>query len=293
MQPLFYLTALPPPPYSQCKEYTLELETLGLYWSYWGSFSLLWFSGRSRREVDLPDGMRWANGYALTARLALLKVNVAEIILDSDSIKWASLLAFSAPYAGHTARLFSRATFVFVDAGYEYPPVLRVLLSHFYHMLRADLGASTACCTFILIHNWKQSLGVHVNRVKIAHCAAIAHPEAAPLASCITFVERRRHSAGISPVIPVHPGPFLWTPCATHHGNHRILSLRRLSYDSRDCGHNLVTPYRAKEVRYIASFHKGIGESSATWIAAPSAICSWHGRLYLVDARVFYHFKFL
>gem|GEM_PF-4068126 len=28
MQPLFYLTALPTPPYTQCKEYTLESNAI-------------------------------------------------------------------------------------------------------------------------------------------------------------------------------------------------------------------------------------------------------------------------
>ena len=105
------------------------------------------------------SGRTFANAFA--THLALVEIDVCEIVLNRNGLERTSLSTFSTAYAGCLAGFLGHCALVLVDTTYIDPPVFRTFVAKLYDALRTSLGTSAASSTFVLVHNRKSGCRIH------------------------------------------------------------------------------------------------------------------------------------
>lgn len=84
------------------------------------------------REVYLQNGIGWAFFHALPAKLALVGINVGQVILQGDGLVRANLHALETPNACNAAVLTCNTTLVGIHARHENSLALWPLFPQLY-----------------------------------------------------------------------------------------------------------------------------------------------------------------
>ena len=148
------------------------------------------------REVDAMDRSRRAECLALTAKLALLEVDISDIVDHMDRIVGTCLLADSATDTCGSAGLLGSRALVLVRAGYEHPHSARSLRTKLDYVLWASLGAGAAGSTFFLVDDRKTGYRVHGEGTELTGSYAVSAAEAAECAGRIAGIETSLYAAG-------------------------------------------------------------------------------------------------
>ena len=101
-------------------------------------------------------------------------VYVSQVILKRDRLKRADLKALATSDTSIRTSLTSHAALVLVDTADVEATTLGALLAKLDDHLRTSLDASSAGGTLILVHLGKPRLGIHMDRIKVAHSDAVA-----------------------------------------------------------------------------------------------------------------------
>ena len=123
-----------------------------------------------------------AGKYALAAGLALVVIDIAEVVLDGDCAELADRSTFAAAYAGVGAGLPCNSALVLVHAANPYAPLVLwhcTLVANLDDVLRAGLCAGAAGRTFGLVDLREACLRVHMDGAELAGSHTVATAETA------------------------------------------------------------------------------------------------------------------
>ena len=110
----------------------------------------------------------------LTAKLALLGIDVGEVGVQGDGLELADLHAFLASDTTNRASLARLGALVLVVAEDNDTTVLQALEANLNDAARAGLGAGTASGTFLFVHLGQTRLGIHVDGIELARSHTVA-----------------------------------------------------------------------------------------------------------------------
>ena len=106
----------------------------------------------TRREIDGMNRTGRTSGFTLTAKAALVVVDICHVVFYRNSLKSALFLTLAASDAGIQAGFARYGSFVFIDAFHNHTSALRTFFSQFDDVSRTSLHALTASGTLVLIH---------------------------------------------------------------------------------------------------------------------------------------------
>ena len=144
--------------------------------------------------------------HALTTQTALLKVNICQVVLKCDGVKRASLYALAATYAGYIASLLGNRALILIHATYVDASVHLVAVTQLNDITRASLYALAACGTFLLVHNRKSGIGIHLDGIKRADAYAVTAAQASIETAGLAAVHHVCYGAAFGTVITAQGG---------------------------------------------------------------------------------------
>ena len=120
------------------------------------------------------DSSRRALGRTLATETTLLMVYVSQVILKRDRLKRADLKALAPSATSIRTSLTSHAALVLVDTADVEATTLGTLLAKLDDHLRTSFDTRSTGGTLIFVYLGEPRLGVHVDRVKVAHSDTVA-----------------------------------------------------------------------------------------------------------------------
>ena len=130
-------------------------------------FRLAWW------EVHGMDGTSRASLFALTARRALLWVDVGEVATHLDSLERAGLKALLAAYATHVAVLDDQGALVGVGASHIDTAVVLATRTNLDDATGTSLCTNATAHALVGVNDGQTRDGVDVQRVEIASAGAV------------------------------------------------------------------------------------------------------------------------
>ena len=237
------------------------------------------------------DGAGRAHGDALAAELALVGIDIGDVVRDGDGLVTAGLGADAAADAGGGAGLLGRGALVLVAAVDPYAHAARALGAELDQPLRAGLGAGAAGGALGLIDHRETRFRVHAQRAELAGVHAVAAAEAAESAGGVAAVEGGLHAAGGESAVGVDRRTVGAGAVAAYDGDHRCLLFDLVTEDGGYLGHGVVAADRTEVIVQVRGLHGRFCERPATGETAPAAVRAGHHLLHLVDARILDHLE--
>ena len=111
---------------------------------------------------------------ALTAETALVRINVAEVALDSNSAEGAFLLALAATDTADLASLHRNSSLVAVDTRALHSPTLRSFLAQLDNVTRAGLHTCTTGNALLFVDLSDACLRIDADGIKLTSLHTVA-----------------------------------------------------------------------------------------------------------------------
>lgn len=233
------------------------------------------------------DGVRRADGDALTAEAALGVVDVGEVVGYGDGLELTLLEAERAADTGIATGLLSYPTLVLVDAADEDATALGTLLTQLDDVLRTSLDAGAARYTLVLEDDRQARLGVHVHSVEVTREDAVRQSQTAPAAVGVALVERSGDGTAAGTVIDVRTWARIAGTITAYDSDQRILFLGGDTEDAADLLHDGRTADGAEESFEGLTLTAGASEGGASREATAPAVGLREDFSDLRDAGVF------
>ena len=247
------------------------------------------------------DGSGWALAYAHATSLALLRIDVSHIALDSDGIELTGLLALAAADTSACTCLTGNSTLVLVDTAN--PDTLdgrslgSILLADLEYELRTSLGTSATSYTLVLVDLWQTSHGVHVDGIEGTSLDAIAQTQAAECATSLACEGSSSYCARLGAIVVGNLRTALQVAIATYYSELWLGSSCLDTQYTGDAGHAICATYRAEQatqrVAGILLLDASISHTMTTREAATTAVSAWQQLLYLTHSRIFENIELL
>src|SRR5574344_570205 len=125
------------------------------------------------REIYFDDSTRRTFVNTLCTHTALIEVNVADIVFDSDGVKLTNLLTFTAADTGNFTGFLGNSTLVFVYTLHINTMTFWSLLAKFDDVTWTSLDTSTTRCTLFFVYLRKTGFRIHVNGIKLTSLRTI------------------------------------------------------------------------------------------------------------------------
>src|SRR5574344_49372 len=201
---------------------------------------------RKNREIQGVNSTCGTFRNTFLAEFAFIEVNIGQIVSNRNRIVRADLGALATANARCQAGFARYCTFVFIDAGDEYPHRARTFVAKFDDVLRAGLDTGTAGGTFRLVYNRQSRDRIHRDGAELARSDAVTAAQAAERAACLSAVESSHYLAGLHAVIDIGARPIGAGSIAADDCDLRSFFLHLLSKDGSYFLHNFITPHRTK-----------------------------------------------
>jgi hypothetical protein len=169
-----------------------------------GSFFRL---GSGRSECA-GDGLLRTFGDAHTASLALLGINVCQVILYRDGVKLADLDTLATTDTRILTSLHCHSALILVDTVHPNATVIcadqATFLAEFDDELGASLGARATSHTLLGVHFGETCLSVHVDRVELTRLHTIAQADTTKGATGLSGERSGSYGAALGSIIVCH-----------------------------------------------------------------------------------------
>ena len=168
------------------------------------------------------DGSSRTSNHTLATDAALVVINVADIVLNGDSLELTFFLALTTTDTSSLTSLHGHRTLVLVDTRDEHSPTLRTLLAEFDDVARTSLDTSSASHTLLLVNLGKSGLGIHVDSIELTSSNTIATTQTAKSTSRLTSATGIHGSTRTKTAVLGNLRTLLACSVTTHNGNHRF-----------------------------------------------------------------------
>ena len=123
--------------------------------------------------------------FALTAELALLIVDVSQVVGDGDSIERTYLLALATTDTTYLTSLASDGALVLVYTKHYHAAAILALVAQLDDHARTSLHTSATSCTLLGVNLRKTRCGVHANSIELTCSHTVATTQTAEGAACL------------------------------------------------------------------------------------------------------------
>ena len=232
----------------------------------------------------------------LTAKLALLGIDVGEVGVHGDGLELADLHAFLASDTTNRASLARLGALVLVVTQHYHTAVLQPFQANLNDAARTSLGAGTAGGTFLFVHLWQTRFGIHANGIELTGCHAVATTKATKGTSRFTAAQHLLHTATLGTVELCNTRTALARTVTSHHGDFRSTGLGLHAKDVSYLLHHGLSTYGAEqsfERALVGSLHAGSGEARTARETTTATVRLRQHSSNLPNALVFMHSEFL
>jgi hypothetical protein len=236
---------------------------LFLFWFYlWFCRCRLLFLGR---EVKAVDGSLRTGFLALAAHLALLGIDVGEVVFERDCLELlAGLDALAATDAGSLASLVGDGSLVFVVAENDDATAFRTFEANLDDASRASFCASAASRTLLFIYLGQTSLRVHVECVKLTLGNAITATQTTIAAASLAHTSHLLDATTLGSIELRLSRTILASAVTTYDSHFRCSSLDCQTKDAGHLFHDRLTTYRtelALQTATVGSLYASSGKA--------------------------------
>ncbi len=192
------------------------------------------------------DSSLGASLLTLTAHLALLGIDICQIVLEGDGLELlARLHALATADTRCLASLVGNSALVLVVTEHHYPTTLGTLQTYLDDTSWTSLGTSTTGSTFLLVDNGKTCLGIHVDSTKLTLGNTVATAQTAVTTTSITNTGHVLNTTTYSAIELGITGTVLTCTVTTYHSYLRGTGYCSHSQNSGHLLHHGLAAYGA------------------------------------------------
>ena len=163
--------------------------------------------------------------YALTTQATLIEVDIAEIVLDGDSLELTFFLALTTTDTSNGTSFLGDSALLLIDTRHIDAAVLHSLLAKFDNVARTCLDTCTTSNALVVVNLRQASLLIHMDSVKLTCGNTVATTQTAK-ATCRLACSGRVHSIAGAQTAILSDARTILTRAVTSHNSHLGLSIR-------------------------------------------------------------------
>ena len=199
-------------------------------------------------------------------------VYVSEIVLYRDCLKLAYLKALATSDTSVGASLTCHAALVLVDTADVETASLGTFLAELDDHLRTSLDTRSTGGTLIFVHLGKARLGIHMDRIKVAHSDAVAIAQTAVATARLATVQSRLDLAALSAYVSIDSWTRLAGTVTADDRYERIALGDSLTEDLSHLRHDRLSAYGAPKPLERGGFAASLGKACTAWVTAATAV---------------------
>jgi hypothetical protein len=261
----------------------------------------LWFCRRNCRllflwrEVEAVDGSLRTSFLTLPTHLALLCIDVGEVVYEGNRLELlASLYALAATDTGCLTSLVGDGSLVLIVAENDDTTAFGTFQTDFDDASRAGFRASATSRALLFVNLWKTSFLVHVESIELTFGYTITTSEATIAASSLAHTSHLLNSTTLGSIELCLTRTILAGSVTTNDCHFRSTHLDSHAENTGHLFHNRLTAYRtelALQASLVSRFHTSSCKARATWVATTATIGLRQNGSDLGNARIFMHSK--
>ena len=199
-------------------------------------------------------------------------VYVSEIVLYRDCLKLAYLKALATSDTRVGASLASHASLVLIDTADVDTASLGTFLAELDDHLRTSLDTRSTGGTLIFVHLGEARLGIHVDRIKVAHSDTVSIAQTAVATARLTTIKGRLDLAALGSYISIDSWTRLAGTVTANDRYERIALGDALTEDLSHLRHDRLSAYGAPKPLERGGFAASLGKAGTARVTAATAV---------------------